>query len=209
MAAPDEKELSHRATRGDPVAVDELLVRHLGGLRAYVRLNVGPAIRAKESESDLVQSVCREILNDAADFRWEGEAAFRRWLYQTALRKILDRAKFYGRERRDLLRERAVESVGGLANLVESPFYVRMCSPSENAMAEERVRAIERAFDRLNERDREIVTLSRVCGLSTAELAAHFKEDEHYARTMLSRALARLARELQKVDGDDDPESAG
>ena len=61
-------------------------------------------------------------------------------------------------------------------------------------MAREELECIETAFDELPERYREVITLSRVCGLTTAELAERLELSEHYARTLLSRALARLSR---------------
>jgi len=63
----DELEsLVHSASRGDGIAIDELLHRYLPGLRAFVRLRASPAVRAKESASDIAQSVCREVLEDLA-----------------------------------------------------------------------------------------------------------------------------------------------
>ena len=51
---------------------------------------MGPQLRAKESASDLVQSVCREVLGRLDRFQHGGEAGFRHWLYATALRKVRD-----------------------------------------------------------------------------------------------------------------------
>ena len=55
-------------------------------------------LRARESGSDLVQSVCREILAQAHRFQHPSESAFRRWLYTTAMRKISDRADHWRAE---------------------------------------------------------------------------------------------------------------
>ena len=40
-------------------------------------------LRAMESTSDIVQSVCREILQHKDRFQYPGEDGFRRWLYTT------------------------------------------------------------------------------------------------------------------------------
>lgn len=196
----DERDLISRATSGEPEAVDSLLERHLPVLRAFVRLQVGPAIRAKESASDLVQSVCREILQDVDDFEYRGEAAFRQWLYTAALRKILDRDKYYRRDKRDVAREvnPAAGADSSAADLIDA--YGTFCSPSRQAMAREESERVEAAFDRLPENYREVITLSRVAGLGYPELAAHYGKDEAYCRTLLSRALARLARHLRPTD---------
>ena len=68
-----------RASDGDDEAVSALLKRHLPALRAYIRLRMGPRIRRWETDSDLVQSVCVEVLKNLADFAYRGEAAFQHW----------------------------------------------------------------------------------------------------------------------------------
>jgi len=42
-------ELVQRATKGDALAVDMLIERHLPGLQAYVRRHVGQLVQAKRS----------------------------------------------------------------------------------------------------------------------------------------------------------------
>ena len=44
--------------------MQRLLEEHLPRLRAFIRLRTNQAIRARESCSDLVQSVCREVLEE-------------------------------------------------------------------------------------------------------------------------------------------------
>src|SRR5215510_13975884 len=83
--------LVQAAAGGDAEAVRALVEDHLPRLRAFVRLNCGAALRARESASDLVQSACRDVLANLDGFRWEGEPAFRSWLYTAAARKVADR----------------------------------------------------------------------------------------------------------------------
>src|SRR5262245_28219821 len=45
---------------------------HVGALRAYVRLRIGGAIRAREESADIAQSVVREALEDLP--RFSGDA---------------------------------------------------------------------------------------------------------------------------------------
>ncbi|MCA8972176.1 MAG: hypothetical protein KDC95_20480, partial [Planctomycetes bacterium] len=47
------------ARRGDRTAIEALLESQLGGLRAFIRLRSGNALSQRESQSDLVQTVCR------------------------------------------------------------------------------------------------------------------------------------------------------
>ena len=97
--------LLSRATRGERPALDELIHHYLPQLRAFVRLRVGPDLRVRESESDIVQSVCRELVEDWDDLDYRGEEAFRGWLFTAALSKVREKARFHGRQRRDKGRE--------------------------------------------------------------------------------------------------------
>ena len=54
---------------------EQLLERHLPTLRAYVRRNLDAALADRESTSDLVQSVCREVLQSRGQYTFRGDAA--------------------------------------------------------------------------------------------------------------------------------------
>lgn len=50
--------------------------------------------------------MCLEFLRGLDGFDFRGEKAFRRWLYQAAERKIVDRVRYWRAERRDAELER-------------------------------------------------------------------------------------------------------
>ena len=196
-------DLGSEASRGSEAAIEELLVRHLPSLRSYVRLKAGAIVRAREAESDVVQSVCREVLQHEGQFRFGGEAGFRHWLFATALRKILDKHKLHTAERRDVRREVAPPA-GGASSAPERPdVELKFASPSGIAIARERLEELAAAFDRLPPDYAEVILLSRVIGLSRAEVATAMDRTEASVRNLLHRALAELARHLDRGgDGD-------
>ena len=57
------------------------------------RLHLDPLLRARESCSDMVQSVCRECLQDLGAFEFRNEPAFRKWLLQKAQSKFVDKRR--------------------------------------------------------------------------------------------------------------------
>jgi RNA polymerase sigma-70 factor (ECF subfamily) len=191
----DSVRLAERAAGGDRAALDELVVRHVDGLRAFVRLRVGAELRARESSSDLVQSVCREILQEARRFQHASESAFKSWLYTTALRKIADRAQHWRTLKRDAGREERLPSRMDDTGLVG--IYRSISSPSQHAVASEERERIERAFEELEEEQREVIVLAKVAGLSRAEIAAQTGRSEGAVRVLLHRSLARLAEMLE------------
>ena len=100
-----------RAAARQRDAVEQLLVHHLPGLQAWLRLRMGALLRARETPEDLMQSVAREVLDDLEGFEWRGEAAFRHWLYVKAQRKLIDRARFVAAERRRPDKEQPLDPV--------------------------------------------------------------------------------------------------
>jgi RNA polymerase sigma-70 factor (ECF subfamily) len=199
-AMPDAtRPLFERATHGDRRAFDELLALHLPGLRAWIRLRAGPVVRARESASDLAQSVCREVLDHLDRFAYGDEQGFRAWLYTTALRKIANRHEYWAAEKRDHRRESPLDGLGESAAMAAlGGVYRSFSSPSRHAMKREEIEHVERAFDRLEEEQREVITLAHVAGLSRAEIAERLGKSEGAVRTMLSRALADLADEVKR-----------
>lgn len=186
---PDETAaLVAAARRGDEAARAELLRRNLPALRAFLRLRLDPELRLRESCSDLVQSTCREVLGGLDDLDYRGEAPFRAWLFTVARNKLQERRRFHLAERRRHDRELAAQDVDALALA-----YSRFATASQDARARELVERLEAAFDRLPEDQREVLTMTRLAGLSTREVAAHIGRSEDATRALLGRALARLA----------------
>ncbi len=193
-----DRELARAAT-GSPEAIDALLDRYLNRLRAFIRLRMHARLRQYESCSDLVQSVCREVLTAQERFEFRGEAAFRSWLFTTALRKITRRSRYLTAQRRDRDRQVLAADLPDYDQLLAgvSPEH----SPSTVAMAAEHAERLEQAFDRLPDDYREVITLARVAELPLRDVAHAMERSEGATRMLLNRALVQLARELDRDEG--------
>ena len=190
VMSEDLEGLLRAASQHDANAVSTLLQQHLPALRAFVRLKAGPSLLARESCSDLAQSVCRDVLENAERFRFGGEAEFRKWLFTTAMRKIADRAEHWRAGKRDVRREH-----GGLEE-DELKGYAGIYSPSGQAAAREELLQVEAAFGKLAPEKQEVILMARLMGLSHAQIAQELGKTEVAVRSILSRALAELAAQL-------------
>ncbi len=191
-------------TRGDSVpraagaaprraAVGHLIEQHLPDLTAYVRRRTDPLVSAKESAADLVQSVCREVIEHASRFRHDDDDGFRRWLFRTAERKIIDRYRYYTAERRTSTRE--------VSDDPDSPLRRFGLTPSQDAIAREELLHIERAFAELPAHYREVIVLARMERCSHAEIAARLHKSEGAVRNLLYRGLVALSAHLDQPPG--------
>jgi len=185
---PDSQHLVAAVHRGEAAALDALLRRHLPDLLVFVRAKSGPRLRAMESCSDLVQTVCREALQSVEGYEWRGEGSFRRWLFTLAMNKLRNRADYHAAERRD-----AGRIVAGSDAVDATPGGF---GPSQHAIAGEVNAKFEQALDGLDEDQREVILMARVIGMSHKEIAVELGIAEGAVRTRLSRALARLATRM-------------
>ena len=193
--------LLQEASNGGALAIDALLTRYLPELHAFVRLRAGSHLLRKEHSEDLVQSVCREVLQDAGTFEYRGERSFKKWLYLTAQHKLIDRARFYGSEKRDARREQAMATDPGYYS-----GYAAFLSPSRMAIQAEEVKRLENIFDELPQQYAEVITLAKIVGLSHEEIANEIGKTVSASRMLLHRALARLAVTLSERADDRDPD---
>jgi len=191
--------LVHRAQRGEPGALDQLIEDHLPDLRAYVRLQIDPGLRVRESVSDVVQSACREVLEGLPRFEYRGAGSFRAWLFTAALNSVRKKGRFHRAQRRDVARE--VRTERGEGNAVPLELYAGLCTlpttPSELAVAREQAELVERAMDRLPADEREVLLLSRIVGLPRHEVAARMGRSDVAVGSLLKRAIVRLLAALE------------
>jgi RNA polymerase sigma-70 factor (ECF subfamily) len=186
------------AQRREEGALESLVRSLLGDLRAFVRLKSDPRLRLRESCSDLVQSVCRELVADLDGFEDRGPGSFRAWLFTATLNKIRQKHEFWHAQKRDPRREVAGDAASAHA---EDRLYVSICdfggTPSEHAIAKEQAERIERAMDKLTAEQREVLLLARIVGLSCHEIAERTGKSEVAVRSLLSRGSLRLLAAIE------------
>lgn len=189
---PDETAPQVRAAScGDERAVGWLLERHIPAALAYVRANAGANVLAREASLDIVQSACREVLQDLSRYDYRDEAGFRHWLLISTERKILERARHHGRLKRG--EGRPATPLGGVESGVLQRAYADVCTPSRDAMAREELGRAERALQSLSPEHREVILLVRVVGMSHAEVGERLGKSERAVTSLLHRALTELA----------------
>ena len=187
----------HAAIGGDPAALGELFGRNLPKLVAFLRVHAGNRLLARESASDLAQSVCREVLADAHRLDYRGEEAFRKMLFLQATRKILDRDRYVHGQCRSPAREvRAGGADSEGADLLDC--YATLGTPSRHAGAREELERFENALAQLPEEQRQVVGMHRLLQLSYEEIASQLQKTESAVRGLVARGLARLSTLLRE-----------
>lgn len=190
--AGDSEALIERAVGGDASALRQLVELHEPGLYAFVRVRMGPALRARESVRDLLQEILLELVRGIASVEFRDEAAFRGWLYVLAERRIRDRARYHRREKREAGLERHLDGESA-SEVLLARAYSSLSSPLHRLQRLEEIEAMERAFERLSTKDREVLTLAFFCGMSSRQIGETLGVTEELARRRKNRARVRLA----------------
>ena len=175
-----------RAKSGDPAAVAAILGPELPRIAAFVRAHLGSDFGCRESPSDVVQSVYRDVMADLEHLRADEVEGFRAWVQRLARNKVANKRKYHHAERRDVGRE--VE--GG---------EVAFGSPPQEVLAkEEDARRIEAAFAELSPEYRGVIVNVCMIGMSYAEAAHAMDRSEESIRKLIHRARAKLAAILDR-----------
>ena len=174
--------------------IERLLEEHLGSLRAFLRLRAGAGIRARLGHSDLVQSVCREVLESRDRIEFQGDAAFKSWLYTVATNVCLNEVRRpEHRQRFESLDAPRDEGKGAVLAARED------ASP-EAQMAHQQVAArLEATLAALPEKQRAAFLMVRHEAMTHEEIAKSLKTSVSAVKSLVHRALETLRKELRTI----------
>jgi RNA polymerase sigma-70 factor (ECF subfamily) len=176
LGCADARRLAERAAAGDHAAWEQIYRSAYPRLRAYAGRHVGG-----ESADDVVSETMMRAVASIDRFRWT-PAGIEPWLFGIARRVVADHHRRTGRLRR-------------WSRAVASPAQPLPADAAELADEHAAVRA---AFERLSARDRELLELRVIAGLTPEQAAALLGKRPGAVRVAQSRALARLRQRLQR-----------
>ena len=178
--------LIRHARRGDPGARHTLLNRFLPLLRRWAHGRLPAVVRDINDTEDFVQIALIKALSQIAAFRSERPGSFLIYLRRILLNQIRDEVrKRRGRPKNVDLDE----------NLPSEKDAIHL----EQLIGAERLLSYERALARLSKRQQELVVMRLEFGLSYPEIAAEVASTPDAVRVMVSRAVAKLAIQLDEV----------
>jgi RNA polymerase sigma-70 factor (ECF subfamily) len=175
-------ELVEAALGGDPEATGTLFVWIHPAIVRYCRARIGRTGAAYSSADDVAQEVCLAVLGALPRYRDKPES-FLPFVYGIAAHKVADHYRRAGRDKS----EPAAEVPEGI-DLEGTP-------EQQTVRADVRARLV-RLLDTLAPRQREILVLRLVVGLSAQETATAIGLTATAVRVAQHRALAKLRNSL-------------
>jgi RNA polymerase sigma-70 factor (ECF subfamily) len=181
-------DLLQRAKLGDEDARNTLFARYLPSLRRWARGRLPRWTRDLRDTEDVVQETLLQTLKNIEAFQPRHEGALQAYLRQALMNRVRD-------EVRRVARRGVSEEIAEDGHMDDRP------SPLEQAIGSEALARYEAALGRLRPGERELVIARVELGQSYQQIAAaHGKASADAARMAVSRALLRLAEEMD-VDG--------
>jgi RNA polymerase sigma-70 factor (ECF subfamily) len=181
---PDE--LVVRAMTGDPQAVGAVIALIRPMVVRYCRARLGRVDRSSVSADDVAQEVCLAVLTALPGYRVQGRP-FLAFVYGIASHKVIDAHRAATRNRS--------EPVADIPDAVESAD-----GPEQRALRIELSSEMGKLLDTLPEKQREILVLRVVVGLSAEETADAVGSTPGAVRVAQHRALARLRKSMPEEE---------
>jgi RNA polymerase sigma factor (sigma-70 family) len=177
---------------GEPEEVpvsDAWWAERLPRVREFVRRRLRPELARLESPTEIVQSACRELLEEVRRSPVDGLTM--QWrLARRALRKIVQKHRYHAARKRG---GHLPPALGAVDSVVGSTL-----GPLESLERDERAQALGRAMMRLPERYQRVIEAVHFDRRPHAEVGRELGCSEDASKMLLSRAMARLAEELAR-----------
>jgi RNA polymerase sigma-70 factor (ECF subfamily) len=176
-------ELLLLAKGGDPRAREQLLARYLPRLQRWASGRLPLFARSLLDTSDLVQETLLRTLEGLDRVEVRGPGGFQAYVRQAVLNRIRDQVRWAARR----------QGQGELSEDLHDPAP----SPLEAAIGADVLARYERALERIDRDDRELLHLRIELDFSYEEIAAMTGRPSRDAvRMAVQRALARLAETM-------------
>ena len=172
------RQLVDAAVNRDPVATQRVLESIRPIVLRYCRARIGRLDRSFASADDVVQEVCLSVISALPSYRDQGQP-FLAFVYGIAQHKVAD-------AHRAAARNRSVPEVPDRPETV--------AGPEQRVLQDELKGSMDRLLAVLSDKQREIVVLRVVVGLSAEETADLVGSTPGAVRVAQHRALTRLRK---------------
>lgn len=176
--------LLERARSGDEAALNALLLRYLPRMRRWAAGRLPQAARGALDTDDVVQETIVKAVRHLDRLQIRNAGALQAYLRHALTNRLIDAYRQADRKAKE--------------TAVDSELPAEDTSPLEAAIGRETLARYEQALRRLKNEDRQAVVLRIELCYEYEEIAGMLgKSSAASARVAVSRALARLSREMR------------
>ncbi|WP_147868013.1 sigma-70 family RNA polymerase sigma factor [Stieleria maiorica] len=170
-------------------------------LRVLADMQLNPRLRSKEDVSDVIQSTLLRAHQDLDGFRGSTEAELRGWLKTILTHTLINLAKKYQAQKRDIRLERSIDQqLQESAIRIVGELPAEQTSPSQFLIRQERAEQLADAMATLLEDEYTAVMLKHVHGWKVADIATHIDRSSEAVAGLLRRGLKKLRVKLNAAE---------
>ena len=200
--------LLDQARCGDAESLALLLKNYFRYLNSLSRKEIDPRIRARVSESDIVQETLLEAHRDFPSFVGTSIEEFTGWLRRILFNNLASAIENHViAAKRDVRKQRSIDQEKQDDRFPTNNFQLAMqgdfSSPSSPLHRDESLAALMAAISRLPENYRKVIELRHFEGLSFAEIGLRLEKKSGATRMLWSRAVEKLKIEMTPDDSSD------
>jgi RNA polymerase sigma-70 factor (ECF subfamily) len=168
-------------------------------LHLLAQLHLDPRLRGKLDASDIVQQTLLQAHQARDQFRGRSDGERAAWLRQILARNLAHAVRDFGRDKRDVARERSLEAALDASSArLEAWLAAEQSSPSQQAERDERAVRLAAALDQLPESQRQAVVLHYFQGCPVAEVGRQLGRSTSAVAGLLHRGLKQLREHLHE-----------
>jgi RNA polymerase sigma-70 factor (ECF subfamily) len=171
----------------------EQLERFRPYLTVLARVQFDRRLQAKFDPSDLVQQTMLQAHRAADHFEGDSDAQKAAWLRQILARTLMHEARDYGRDKRDIGKERSLEaSLTASSVQLEGWIATSQTGPADRAAKNEMLLRVSNALESLPADQRDAVVFHYLQGWKLADIAKHLDRSVSAVGGLLHRGLKKL-----------------
>src|SRR5262245_20538969 len=168
-----------------------------GYLRVLAQVELGRRLRSKVDPSDIVQQSLLEAHQDLAALKGKSEGELVAWLRTILTRNLLNTARDFGAQKRDVRRERSLaQQVDDSSVRLDRFLAADQSTPSPRAGRNEQAERLAVALAALPEDQRSAVILKHFHDWTVAEIAKELDRSTLAVGGLLKRGLRKLREEM-------------
>ena len=189
------------AQNGDQSALNRLCQVYNERVLRIIRMRMGPELRTKMQSMDLVQDAFISALRSMENFTYKDEGDFLRWISKIAENRIRDNFDKIHAKKRDVCKETPLNSNSSSSHddFVGITGPVDNTTPSLIMSKREDLNRLEKAMEKLKPEYREVITLTKIEGLTYKEAAEKMGKGPDAVRALLSRAITAMSQSFEKI----------
>ena len=185
-------DLIRHAREGDAETRAKLVELFRDYLRNIANANLPRKMAGRFSTSDVVQSAIIDANENFSVCRANSEAEFKAWLRQILINGLLNRFRDSRRHRRNVERERRMESKIDIADDVTGPV--------DSLIKQEDQQRLNEALAKLTDERRQMIEMRHRDGLSFVEIGKRLDKSPDAVRMLWNRSIEALAKVVSQQD---------